>query len=183
MTRQQTRPKQRAPIPETRLRRRRGARPFQVGSMMPSFEPPPRGRDIVPRRDAKYASLGAAAFDRVAFGAPAQHAAGQIRDVLEAGLLQDVGGLGRAAAGAAYRDDRPVMAQLGGALGQFAERDQDRVPDMPERPGEFLGLAHIEDLHRRGVLLQAVRVDLPYPGEAVAQRRPAGVSGNAAFGG
>src|ERR1700719_4623103 len=73
------------------------------------------GTPAVPNR-----GLSAAAFDRVAFGAPAQHAAGQIGDILEAGLLQDVGGLRRAAAGAAHRDDRPVMAQFGGALGQFA---------------------------------------------------------------
>ena len=34
---------------------------------------------------------------------------------------------------------------------------------MPERPVNLLGLAHVEDLHRRGVLLQAVRVDLHTP--------------------
>src|SRR5882762_10969226 len=98
MTRQQTLPMQRAPIPETRPRRHRGARPYQVGSMMPSFQSLRDGETIVPPRDAKYRSLRAAAFDRVAFGAPAQHAAGQIGDILEAGLLQDVRGLHRAAA-------------------------------------------------------------------------------------
>ena len=44
----------------------------------------------------------------MAFGAPAQHAAGQIGDILEAVLLQDDRGLRRAAAGAAHRDDRAL---------------------------------------------------------------------------
>src|SRR5438046_1302594 len=87
--------------------------------------------------------LGAAALDRVAFGAPAQHPAGQVGDILEAGLLQDVRRLGRAAAGPAYRDDRPVAREFAGALRQVPKRDQDRVPDVAKRPGEFLGLAHI----------------------------------------
>src|ERR1700716_2882180 len=110
MTRQQTLPKQRAPVPETRLRRHRGARPYQVGSMMPSFQSPLRdGETIVPPRDAKYPSLRAAAFDRVAFGAPAQHAAGQIGDILEAVLLQDDRGFRRAAPGAAHRAEPPGL--------------------------------------------------------------------------
>src|SRR5438552_12416010 len=88
--------------------------------------------------------LGAAALDRVALGAPAQHAAGQIRNILEAGLLQDVCGLGRAAAGPAHRDDRPVAREFAGALREVAERDQDRVPDVAKRAGELPGLAHIE---------------------------------------
>src|ERR1041384_3336388 len=53
-------------------------------------------------------SLGAAAFDRVALGAPAQHPAGQVCYFLEAGLLQDDGRLRGTAAGAADRDDGPV---------------------------------------------------------------------------
>ena len=52
---------------------------------------------------------------------------------------------------------------------------------MPERAGEFLGLAHIEDLHRPGMLLKAVRIDFPHPGEAVAQRRPPRVRRRRAF--
>src|SRR5258706_6581768 len=38
-------------------------------------------------------TLARAAFDWVAVGAPAQHAAGKVRGVLQAGLLQDDGGL------------------------------------------------------------------------------------------
>src|SRR6202158_1347713 len=37
-------------------------------------------------RPRSESGLRAAAFDRVAFGAPAQHAAGQIGDILKAGL-------------------------------------------------------------------------------------------------
>src|SRR5204862_364799 len=77
--------------------------------------------------------LGAAALDRVAFGAPAQHPAGQVGDILEAGLLQDVCRVGRAAAGPAHRDDRPVAREFAGALREVAERDQDRIPDVTER--------------------------------------------------
>ncbi len=71
------------------------------------------------------------------------------------GLAQNHGRLRRAAAGAAHRDDRPVPRQFAGALGQCAQRDQRRAADMAERPGEFLRLAHIEDLHRRARALRA----------------------------
>src|SRR5438270_4360988 len=81
--------------------------------------------------------LGAAALDGVAFGAPAQHPAGQVRDILEAGLLQDVCRLGRAAAGTAYRDDRAVAREFAGALREVAKRDQDRILDVTKRAGEF----------------------------------------------
>jgi hypothetical protein len=53
------------------------------------------------------------AFDRVAFGAPAQHAAGQTRDVLEAVLLQDDGGLRPSPTRARHRDQRQVRADRG----------------------------------------------------------------------
>src|SRR5437764_15198441 len=118
--------------------------------------------------------LGAAALDRVAFGAPAQHPAGQVGDILEAGLLQDVRRLGRAAAGPAYRDDRPVAREFAGALRQVPKRDQDRVPDVAKRPGEFLGLAHMEALHPRGVLLHPARIYLTHTAVAMAQCPPTG---------
>jgi hypothetical protein len=60
----------------------------------------------------------AAAFGGVALGAPAQHAAGKIGDVAEAGLAQDRRRPRSAAAGPAHWDDRPVGHQLPGAFGQ-----------------------------------------------------------------
>src|SRR5215472_16423307 len=90
--------------------------------------------------------LGAAAFDGVALGAPAQHASRKIGDIAEAGLLQDDGGLRRTAAGAADGDNRTIARQLPSARGQFPERDQDRATDVSERPGELLQFADIEDL-------------------------------------
>ena len=81
------------------------------------------GIDLIERQ----AFIDAAALDGVAFGAPAQHAAGEVGDVAEPRLLQDHGRLRRAAAGAAHRDDRPVARQFAGALGQLAERDQHRA--------------------------------------------------------
>ena len=56
---------------------------------------------------AGYCGLGAAALDGMAFGAPAQHAAGEIGDIGKPGLAQDHGGLCRAAAGAIFGNDRP----------------------------------------------------------------------------
>src|SRR2546428_5893969 len=87
--------------------------------------------------------LAAAALDGVSFRAPAQHTAGQIGDIGETVLLQDGEGLGRTAAGPADGDDRPVAAQFTGATGQLAERNQNRVRDMAERPGEFGRVAHV----------------------------------------
>jgi hypothetical protein len=60
----------------------------------------------------------------MAFGAAAQHPAGEIGDIGEACLAQDHGSLRRAAAGAAHGDDRAVARELTGTLGQLAERDQ-----------------------------------------------------------
>src|SRR5882672_936368 len=60
--------------------------------------------------------LNAAAFDRETFGAPAQHAAGQIGDIGKSRLLQQSGRLRRAAAGAADGDDRPVAREVAGPL-------------------------------------------------------------------
>ena len=51
---------------------------------------------------------------------------------------------------------------------------EDRAADMAERPGEFVRLAHVEDLHRAAQCSEPVRIDLPHPGETVAQRRPVG---------
>ena len=59
----------------------------------------------------------------MAFGTPAQHPAGEIGDIAKPGLAQDHGGLRRAAAGAAHRDNRTVARELAGALSQLAERN------------------------------------------------------------
>src|ERR1700752_266136 len=109
----------------------------------------------------------------MAFGAPAQHPAGEIGDIAEAGLAQDHGGLRRAAAGAADRDDRAVARELAGALGKLPQRDQPCAANMPERAVELARLANVEDLNSPGMLLEAVRVDLPDAGKGVFERRPA----------
>src|SRR6185437_12508668 len=85
--------------------------------------------DTLPASPSQCGALSAAAFARVAFGAPTQHAAGEVGDIGEAFLLQDDGRLRRAAAGAAYRHDRLVARQFGRALRQPAERDQLRAAD------------------------------------------------------
>src|SRR6516162_2150522 len=117
--------------------------------------------------------LTAATFNGMAFGAPAQHPAGEIGDIGEAGLAQDHGGLRRAAAGPAHGDDRAVACQLTGAFGQLAERDQDRLANVSQRSPELIGLPHVEDLNALGMLLETVRVDLPDAGEGVFEMRPA----------
>src|SRR6202035_4886303 len=92
---------------------------------------------------------GAAAFDGMAFGPPTQHAAG-----------------------AADGDDRTIARQFAGALAEVAERDQDRAPNVPEGAGVLLGFAHVEDLNRRRVFLETVRIDFPDPGKRISERRP-----------
>ena len=89
----------------------------------------------------------------MAFGAPAQHPAGEVGDIGKPGLSQDHSSLGRAAAGPAYGDDRAVARQLTGTLGQRAERDQDGLANMTERSLELIRLAHVEDLNALGMLL------------------------------
>src|SRR3954454_17655419 len=137
------------------------------------------GPDLMPPADgdltARPPVLGAAALDSVPLGAPAQHASDQVRDFLEPGLLQDCRGLGRAATGPAHRDDRPVLRQLAGAFGQFAERDQHRTPYVTQRASELVGLADIENLQTIGALGAAfpepVRFNYHESGESVAQMR------------
>ena len=53
------------------------------------------------------------------FGAPAQHAAGQVRDVPEAGLLQHDHRLRRTRAGAAHGDDGAVRREFPAAAGEL----------------------------------------------------------------
>src|SRR5947208_15099373 len=91
-------------------------------------------------------ALGASAFDGMAFGPPAQHSAGKVGNIAKPAFPQDDGGLRRAAAGAAHRDDRPIARQFAGTRGQLAQRDQCRTANMPERAVELSGLADIEDL-------------------------------------
>src|SRR5438045_3790184 len=77
-----------------------------------------------------------------------------------------------ALAGAADGDDRTIARHLPGALGQLAQRDQDGAANVSERTRELFGLAHVEDLDRRRVLLEPVRIDLPDPGKRISERRP-----------
>src|SRR5947207_11731386 len=81
--------------------------------------------------------LGAAAFDGVAFGAPAQHSTGEVGDVAKPGFLQNHSGLRRAATGAAHRDNRTVPPELAGTLSELAQRDQPRVANVAERALEL----------------------------------------------
>ena len=43
---------------------------------------------------------------------------------------------------------------------------------MPERARELFGLAYVEDLDRRRVFLEPVRIDFPDPGKRISERRP-----------
>ena len=67
----------------------------------------------------------------MAFGAPAQHPASKIGNVAKPGLAQDHGGLCRAAAGTAHRDDRTVASELAGAFGQLAKWNEPCPVNMP----------------------------------------------------
>src|ERR1700722_3718804 len=87
-----------------------------------------------------------AALDAAALGTPAQHAARQVGDVGQAGLEQDRRGVRRAAAGAAYRDDRFVLRDLLGFGRELAQRHELRAADMAEWAGELVGLAHVEHM-------------------------------------
>src|SRR6516164_4556057 len=111
----------------------------------------------------------------MAFGAPAQHAAGEIGDIAKPSLAQDHGGLCRAAAGAADRDDRAVARELAGAIGQLGEWNELGTANMPERPLELPRFANIEDLNLAGMLFEAVRIDLPDAGKGVFEMGPARV--------
>ena len=108
----------------------------------------------------------------MAFGAPAPHAAGEIGDIAKPSLAQDHGGLCRAAAGAADRDNRAVARELAGAIGQLGEWNELGTANMPERPLELPRFANIEDLNLAGMLFEAVRIDLPDPGKGIFERRP-----------
>ena len=48
---------------------------------------------------------------------------------------------------------------------------------MAERPVEFVGLAHVHDLHLAQVLFEPVRLHLPDAGEGVGERRPVWIQG------
>src|SRR5271165_2191915 len=104
---------------------------------------------------------GAAPFDGVAFGAPAQHAAGEVGNITKARFPQDDGRLRGAAAGAADGNDRTIARQLFGALGELAQRDQDSAANVPEGSDELFGFPHVEDLDRRRLFLEPVRINLP----------------------
>ena len=112
----------------------------------------------------------------MAFGAPAQHAAGEIGDITKPGLAQDHGGLCRTAAGATHRDDRAVARELAGAGGQLGERNELRTANMPKRALEFARFANIEDLNFAGMLFETVRVDLPDAGKGVFEMAQVGSS-------
>src|SRR5260370_34477893 len=102
--------------------------------------------------------LNPAAFDRMAFGSPAQHTAGKIGNVAKTCFAQDDGRLRGATAGSADSDDRTIARQFPGALGEVAQRDQDGAVNVPERTGELFRFAHVEDLDRRRVLFEPVRL-------------------------
>src|SRR5258707_14969759 len=82
--------------------------------------------------------LVGAALDREALGAPAQHAAGEIGDFIEAGLAEEHGGLRRARAGAAHRHHGFLLGHRSGALAQLAQRYQDGPGHVAERAVEFV---------------------------------------------
>src|ERR1700746_176499 len=120
----------------------------------------------------------------MAFGSPAQHAAGKIGNIAKACFAQDDGSLCGAAAGSTDVDDRAIAPQFAGALGQLTQRDQDGAANVSEGADELFGLANVEDLDRRRVLLEPVRIDLPDPGKRIPERRPIRLCGypDAAFG-
>src|SRR5882724_11225746 len=113
---------------------------------------------------SKYSSLAGA--DRVeAARAPADHAAGEVRDFPEPEALQDHDRLRRARAGAAHGDDGAFAVELGGAPRELAQRHEARAVDMAEWSRPFVRLAHVDDLHARDVLLERGRLHLVDAGE------------------
>src|SRR6185312_3339420 len=97
--------------------------------------------------DSRRLRSNTAAIHRVALGVPAQHSAREIGDARETRLLQHHRRLRRASARAADGDDRPVALELVLALAERAERDERGTRQMAELALEFVGLAHIDDLH------------------------------------
>src|SRR5205823_2149796 len=111
------------------------------------------------------APLIAATLDRMSFGAPAQHAASEIRDITEPGLLQHDGRLRRARTRSAHGNDRTVACELAGAPRKLAERDPFRGRNSAERTVKLLSLTHVDDLYRVGALFERVRLDFENPRE------------------
>src|SRR5688572_17776647 len=107
----------------------------------------------------------------MAFGAPAQHAAREVGDFLEARLLEDQSRLRRATASATHRHDGPCLVELSAARLQLAKRNELGPADAPERPAELVGLAHVDDLNE-AVFFQPGGLYLPHPGEGTGQRGP-----------
>src|SRR5256886_2618155 len=120
---------------------------------------------------------GLAAFDRIALGAPAQHAAREVGDAGKARVLQHDRGLRRARARTAHGDDGTVARKLARASGELPERNQLRAVNAPERAVIFVGLAHVDDLNVGRVFLERVGLDLPDAREGKCQGRPAGLRG------
>jgi hypothetical protein len=113
-----------------------------------------------------------AAERRVVAGIPAQHAASEICDLFKALAVQDDGGLCRASAGTADRDDGLFLRQFIRSFGEFRQGNADRRCDMTQWPDDFIGLAHIDDLNACCMLFEPLRRDFPYAGESQAQGRP-----------
>jgi len=72
----------------------------------------------------------------------------------------------------ADRDNRSILSRFCQALCKRPERDQPGPADPPEQSTELLRLADIDDLYRRRVLFQPLRVDLPHAREGVGHGRP-----------
>jgi hypothetical protein len=106
-----------------------------------------------------------AAFDGEALSAPAQHAAGEVGDLVEAGLAEHQGGLSRASAGAADHDHRPLLVKRTAPVRQRPERNERCTWHVPERSVEFVGLAHVKHLHVAQVLFKPVRLHFADAGE------------------
>src|SRR5207249_7846360 len=105
-------------------------------------------------------SVGAA-LDAETLRAPAQHAAGEIGDFLEARLAEEDGSLRRARPRAADGHHRLFLLQLLGAFHERAQGHETRAWDVAERAVEFIGLAHVDHLHVAQVLLEPVRLHFP----------------------
>src|SRR5438552_1256980 len=124
-------------------------------------------------RDPVAESLRLSALDCVAFGAPAQHAAGEIGNIAEARALQHERSLCGTRARTTHGDDRPLAWKLGRARRELPERNELRALNAAKRAVIFVGLAHVDDLDVGSVLLECIRLDFPDAGERESEWRPA----------
>ena len=137
-----------------------------------------------PKQRASKSSAGAgikhltlAAFDRAAFGAPAQHPAGQIGHLFEPGLREGSVACAERPPGTADRNDRLSLVDFSARCGELAQRNQLGARELAKRSTELLRLTDVEDLDAGQMFLEPGRLNLPNARKSIVERRPIRLTG------